>query len=209
MHDDTVDRTTDGTGSPSDMTYEEISRLTVDDGNNIENYPNTKVPTLEEYLDVCKKYGLHPVIEIKENADTATIPELAELLKAREEKDMFYVISFGREICVSIKKAMPELPVYLLVDDKGLQENIDFAVENHLDGMDIHVFGPEDYAGKVQKAGLDVFVWTIDDMDNAEKYCKLGVIGITTNCLTQEKPNLSKWQKLIWAIKDFFSRFKK
>lgn len=206
MHDDTADRTTNGSGNLSDMTYKEVAALTVDDGNNIEQYPNTKVPTLEEYLDVCKEYGLHPVIEIKENADPKTMPELAALLSSREEKDMFYIISFGREICAEIKECMPDTPVYLLVDEKEQQEDIDFAVENKLDGMDIHVFGPEDYAGKVQKAGLDVFVWTIDDMDNAERFYKYGVTAITTNSLTQEKPQLTFWQKIILAIKKFFHK---
>ncbi len=204
MHDDTADRTTNGSGNLSDMTYKDVAALTVDDGNNIEQYPDTKVPTLEEYLDVCKEYGLHPVIEIKENADPKTMPELAALLSSREEKDMIYIISFGREICAEIKKCMPDTPVYLIVDEKEQQEDIDFAVKNKLDGMDIHVFGPEDYAGKVQKAGLDVFVWTIDDMDNAERFYKYGVTAITTNSLTQEKPQLTFWQKIIFAIKKFF-----
>ena len=64
MHDDTVDRMTDGEGKVSDFTYEEIGALTVDAGNNIDRYPGTRVPTLTEYLDVCKEYGMHPVIEI-------------------------------------------------------------------------------------------------------------------------------------------------
>lgn len=204
MHDNTVDRTTDGTGSPSDMTYEEISKLTVDEGNNIEKYPNTKVPTLEEYLDVCKQYGLHPIIEIKDSADTATMPELAKLLLSREEKDMLNIISFSREICAVIKKEMPETPVYLLVDKKGQQEDIDFAVDNHLDGLDIHVRSSGSYVSRVQEAGLDVFVWTVDDINNAEKCYKRGVTAVTTNCLTQEKPQLTKWQEFIWTIKDLF-----
>ena len=42
MHDETVDRMTDGTGRVADLTYEEICALTVDAGSNIEQYPNTK-----------------------------------------------------------------------------------------------------------------------------------------------------------------------
>ena len=43
MHDKTVDRMTDGEGLVSDFTYEELSALTVDAGNNIEQFPGTKV----------------------------------------------------------------------------------------------------------------------------------------------------------------------
>ena len=205
MHDNTVDAMTDGTGKVCDMTYAEIQTLNVDAGNNIEQYPGLKVATLPEYLDVCKEYGLHPVIEIKSNADPATMDELAELLLAREDKEMFVIISFGREICVRVKELMPEIPVYYLIGFENVsQEDIDFAVENHLDGMDIHVFLPTDYVKAVKKSGLDIFVWTIDDLENAERFYRLGINAITTNSLTQEEPEGSFWQRLLWNLRDWF-----
>ena len=203
MHDETVDKMTTGTGKVADMTYEEIMELDVDVGNNIEKYPNLKVAKLEDYLDVCKKYGLHPVIEIKENADPAYMEELAAILLAREDKAMFVIISFGREICVRVKALMPEIPVYYLIGFEGVsQEDIDFAVNNHLDGMDIHVFLPDDYVNAVKASGLDIFVWTIDDLGNCERYYKLGIHAITTNSLTQEKPEGSFWQRIVWGLRD-------
>lgn len=205
MHNDTVDATTNGTGKISEMTFAEIRELTVVAGNNLEQYPDEKVPMLTEYLDVCKEYGLHPVIEIKDNADPDTMDEVAAILSAREEKDMFVVISFGREICVRMKELMPELPVYYLIGFEGVsQEDIDFAVENHLDGMDIHVFLPNDYVKAVKAAGLDIIVWTIDDLGNARRFYKLGVTAITTNSLTQEEPQGAFWQRILWSLRDFW-----
>ena len=205
MHNDTVDDMTDGTGKVSELTYDEIMQFNVDTGNNIENYPGLKVAKLEEYLDVCKKYGLHPVIEIKDNADPEYMREVADILSAREDKDMFYVISFGREICVKMKNLMPSLPVYYLVSYEDVSpENIDFAVNNHLDGMDIHVYHPKDYVKSVVASGLDVFVWTIDDMDNCEKFYKLGVNAITTNSINQEKPEGNVFQQFLWSLRDFW-----
>ena len=205
MHNDTVDDMTDGTGKVSELTYDEIMQFNVDTGNNIENYPGLKVAKLEEYLDVCKKYGLHPVIEIKDNADPEYMSEVADILSSREEKDMFYVISFGREICVKMKNLMPSLPVYYLVSYEDVSpENIDFAVNNHLDGMDIHVYHPKDYVKSVVASGLDVFVWTIDDMDNCEKFYKLGVNAITTNSINQEKPEGNVFQQFLWSLRDFW-----
>ena len=170
MHNDTVDAMTDGTGPVMEKTYAEMMELNVDVGNNIDQYPGLKVATLEQYLDVCKEYGLHPVIEIKESADPEYMDEVAAILSAREEKDMFYVISFCREICVRMKTLMPALRVYYIISYEDVsRENIDFALESGLDGMDIHVFHPEDYVKDVVNSGLDVFVWTIDDLDNAER----------------------------------------
>ena len=209
MHNDTVDDMTDGTGTVSELTYAEIMEFNVDVGNDIESYPGLKIATLEEYLDVCKQYGLHPVIEIKANADPAYMNEVVEILSAREEKDMFYVISFGREICVRMKTLMPELRVYYIISYEDVsRENIDFALENGLDGMDIHVFHPEDYVKDVVNSKLDVFVWTIDDLDNAERLYNLGVNAITTNSLTQEKPDGNILQKIKWFFRDVFYKIK-
>ena len=207
MHNDTVDDMTDGTGKVSELTYDEIMQFNVDVGSNIENYPGLKVARLEEYLDLCKKFGLHPVIEIKEKADPDYLYEVAAILSGRDEKDRFHVISFGREICLKMKELMPALRVYFIVSYEDVsQENIDFAVSNHLDGMDIHVFHPDDYVKAVVASGLDVFVWTIDDMENCERFYKLGVNAITTNSIHQEAPEGNGFQQFLWLLRDNWYR---
>jgi glycerophosphoryl diester phosphodiesterase len=56
MHDDKVDRTTNGTGAVAEMTFDEIRALDAGDGE--------RVPTLFEVLDVCRvRMPLH--IELK------------------------------------------------------------------------------------------------------------------------------------------------
>ena len=72
MHDDTVDRTTNGTGSVADMTLEQIKAL------NVKIVPGyyEKVPTLEEYLICCKEYNLVPVIEIKASINVANFIQI-------------------------------------------------------------------------------------------------------------------------------------
>ncbi|MBQ6268339.1 MAG: hypothetical protein IJK64_11295 [Clostridia bacterium] len=205
MHNDDVEDMTDGTGKVSELTYDEIMQFNVDVGSNIENYPDLKVAKLEDYLDICKKYGLHPVIEIKSNVDPAYMNELAPVLLSRDDRDMFVIISFGREICLRIKELIPEIPVYYLIGFEDVsQEDIDFAVNNKLDGMDIHVFLPDDYVKAVIASGLDVFVWTIDDIDNCERFYKLGVNAITTNSINQETPEGNTFQQFLWTLRDYW-----
>lgn len=76
MHDATVDRTTDGTGTVREMTLAQIKALTIKD------YPafqDEKVPTFEEFMRHCFKLNLHPYIEWSEteveptSADALTI----------------------------------------------------------------------------------------------------------------------------------------
>lgn len=58
--------------------------------------------------------------------------------------------------------------------------------------MDIHVFLPKDCVKAVVNSGLDVFVWTIDDIGNCERFYRLGVTAITSNSPTQEPPQANE-----------------
>lgn len=65
LHNERVDDMTDGTGKVREKTLAEVKALTIDAGANIQDYPNLQIPTLEEYLTICKKYGVIATIEIK------------------------------------------------------------------------------------------------------------------------------------------------
>lgn len=205
MHDDTVDRMTDGEGKVKDLTYAEIRALTVDAGSNVERFPETKVPTLTEYLDVCKEYGLHPVIEIKGNATVADMDSLAALLSARGEKDMFTLISFGRAQLSRIKELLPEIPAFLLVSTEAGEEAIDFCRANRIDGLDFICLLEDALIKKIVASGLKTMAWTVDDIDGADRLYRLGVRDITTNRLTQNEPQGNAFQRLLWRLKDYFA----
>ncbi|WP_412936237.1 glycerophosphodiester phosphodiesterase [Lactiplantibacillus plantarum] len=59
MHDDTVDRMTDGTGNVSDFTLDQLKQMTVDAAFSGKNDYNTiRVPTLAEILHEVNQYGM-------------------------------------------------------------------------------------------------------------------------------------------------------
>ena len=212
MHDDTVDRTTDGEGYISDLTYAEICGLTIDSGSNIGDYPDTKVPTLTEYLDVCKEYGMHPVIEIKECAPVESLDALAELLSAREEKNMFVIITFGKEHAARMKKLMPKTPVYFLiggVPEEEYNEGIRFCLLNRLDGISFAEVWDRDVVMRTQLSGLKTWVWAPDSLETVEKYYRWGVRDFTTNALTPTEPEGDRTpnELFIRKVRDFFYRF--
>ncbi len=181
MHDNSVDRTTDGTGAVQEMSFAQIQALHIDAGNGLDRFPDEKVPTLTEYLDLCKTYGLHPVIEIKA-CPVEQMDDLGRLLSAREEKESFVLISFSRDDLVRIKTLMPQNPVWLLTES-ATQDDIDFCLQNGIDGLDFkHVTKPG-VARAAAKAGLKTVVWTVDDLRKVRKFYDLGVTGFTTNAL--------------------------
>ncbi|MEN6574776.1 MAG: glycerophosphodiester phosphodiesterase family protein, partial [Phycisphaerales bacterium] len=56
------------------------------------------------------------------------------------------------------------------------------AKDHGLDGLDVHYAGvTEEFVRAVRAAGLGLYVWTVDDPDEAARLVALGVDGITTN----------------------------
>lgn len=67
LHDETIDRTSNGSGRVDEMTYDEL--LQYDFGSwKSPKYAGTKIPTFEEFIRCCKALGLHPYIEVENHA---------------------------------------------------------------------------------------------------------------------------------------------
>lgn len=77
IHDGTIDRTFNGTGTVEEMTLEELRQYRMDilpkyytGDKRIEDFSDhdRQIPLFSEYLDICKKYGSIPFIELKSSA---------------------------------------------------------------------------------------------------------------------------------------------
>ena len=67
IHDDTINRTSNGSGTVGNLNYQDL--LNYDFGSwKDSKYTGTKIPTFTEFILLCKNIGLHPYIEIKHNA---------------------------------------------------------------------------------------------------------------------------------------------
>ncbi len=108
--------------TPEDMTLNEIKRLRAVSGNNLEKYKNdlsaTTVPTLEEYLEVCKRYNVVPVIEIKDyygemcsGAEDPGLKDMRELYRITQNimgERQFAFISFFTDSLIRMKQVANE-----------------------------------------------------------------------------------------------------
>lgn len=152
-----------------------------------------KMPLLEELLaTIPNKPGKRVFIEIKIGPEAAA-PVVDAIKKAGRPPEQTAVISFKLDSCAATKKLMPELKVYYLAEFKvdkktgkqppGIDELIKMAKDNNLDALDLSYKGPLDADGvkRIHAAGLECYVWTVDELDIAKKYIAMGVDGITTN----------------------------
>ena len=188
IHDDTVDAMTDGEGKVSDFTLEEIRKLTLDEGNGIENYDNLKIPTLEEVLEVLGNSDTRPVIEIK-GCDVKYIPSLKETLDKYGLAEKSSIISFTREYLEHYRKVDPEARIMLLVSVIS-EGDVQWCLENGVDTVNFNYFNfsksIKGYKAAKEK-GLSLAAWTVDNTVYKDVMVLFGVETITTNKLIIKK----------------------
>ena len=66
-HNDTIDQYCNGVGKISEMSYSEINRFEIVNGNRVECFgkEERKIPLFSEYLSICRRFGSIPFIELK------------------------------------------------------------------------------------------------------------------------------------------------
>lgn len=181
MHDGDIGRTTNGKGNIAEMTLEELSAFTLDKGNGLKEYPNEKIPTLEQVLDVCAEYEIRPIIELK-GGESKDIEGLSELLKDRGFVSKVVIISFNGEYLSQLHRLNPDLELWYLVQEIT-EETIDFCRENGIKSLDFNHKNEANYdmLSKVTEAGLFPSAWTVDDPHKAAMLSERGVSFITSN----------------------------
>jgi glycerophosphoryl diester phosphodiesterase len=151
-------------------------------------FAGEKIPTLEEMLATVPR-GKRVLIEVK--CGVEIVPELRRVLKASKLKpEQTPIISFHADVIAAVKKARPDLAAYWIVslDEKkkkapDAETLIATAREIKADGLDLSASPKLDaaYADKVKKAGLKLYVWTVNDVKVARQMVQIGVDGITTD----------------------------
>lgn len=187
IHDATTKRTAGVDRKVAETALPELRLLDVGKWKN-PKFAGEKIPTLDEMLATVPD-GKAAYIEVK--CGPEIVPELTRVLKATKLKPaQLPVISFNAAVIAAVKAARPDIPAYWLVslDRKGAKpptaaELIAKAKELRADGLDLSATASLDeaFAAEVKKAGLKLYVWTVNDAAVAKRMAKLGVDGITTD----------------------------
>ena len=188
MHDDDLRRTTNGHGKITERTLAEVSALKIDNGANIENYTDLRVPTFEETMALLDRYypNTKPMIEIK-SIGKNNLDSLIEFFKdyaARGRSTI--IISFDKDIIDTLYKECPEQTYWLLTSELS-DEAVDFC-KNHgnmraaFNGNNAK--NTDSVINAAIDAGIPLAAWTVDSPDTLKNLYDLGVRYFTTNCIT-------------------------
>jgi glycerophosphoryl diester phosphodiesterase len=186
IHDDTLDRTTNGKGPVLEQTFEELKRL--DAGSWFApRFSAERIPELAEVMELTAGRCMLN-IEIKESAFEADYPadaiehQVVKLVKTSGAMDRVIISSFDARILERIA-ALDAPPAVAYISDHGA----DKSVLEMLLKMRAFSWHPRftvltrDQVGLMHAAGLKVFPWTINARAEAEKLLALGVDGLICN----------------------------
>ncbi len=141
-----------------------------------------RLPSLDEYIDCCKKYEKICVLEFKNGIEKADIGRIVEHFRAAEYLDRVIFISFCLENLIDLREICPNHPVQYLTHE--LREEV-FEVAN-ANRMDIDTDWKsvtKEWVDRLHHAGLKLNAWTVNDPEVAERFADWGVDYITTNIL--------------------------
>ncbi len=197
MHDETVDRTTDGTGRLEQMTLAEVKALdagyywTDDEG---QTYPfrgqGITVATLEELFQAFPDMPMN--IEIKLVENIPVVEPFCQMIRQYGKQDQILVASFHEDAMSEFRAACPEVAT-----SASQNEVINFFAR-HFVGLaasysppaqavqvpeyrsGIHILTPR-FVEDAHSRGMDVHVWTVNEAEDMQRMIDLGVDGIITD----------------------------
>ena len=188
MRDGDLGRTANGRGEIAEGTRAVVRARGIDNGANIENYTDLRVPTFEETMALLDRYypNTKPMIEIK-SIGKNNLDSLIEFFKdyaARGRSTI--VISFDKDIIDTLYKECPEQTYWLLTSELS-DEAVDFC-KNHgnmraaFNGNNAK--NTDSVINAAIDAGIPLAAWTVDSPDTLKNLYDLGVRYFTTNCIT-------------------------
>lgn len=174
IHDNTLDRTTSGTGVVNLFTLSELKTL------RIENL--YEIPTLEEVLDLIDN-KIFVNIELKGKNTAKPVADLIEsyILEKNWTYDHFIVSSFDWNALQEVRTLSPNIAIGVLTQtDLGLATGFADFIQAKSIHPYFHLLTIENTA-LMQQKGFQVFPWTVNELEDIQKIKSFQVDGIISD----------------------------
>ncbi|ORN11419.1 Glycerophosphoryl diester phosphodiesterase [Lentilactobacillus parabuchneri] len=170
MHDEKINRTTDGSGLIRSYTLKELQQFHMRDGETI--------PMLKDLLSLAVHRPVHLNLEFKTNK--IHYPNIEQIvLDLVKQYDLTYPVIYSSFNLDSLKKAYQIDPSqqYCLLSDHVIKDAKALIIKEHLAGLHLSHYQP--------LANVDERIWTVDDPKTQEKLLADHVAGIITDNFEQ------------------------
>lgn len=179
MHDQTVNRTTNGHGRISELSWEEVSQL--DAGSSFSpEFKGEPVPSLDSVLELIKESPANLVLEVKQPSLYPGIElQIAEAIQKSNLNDRITVVSFDHDWLNSFNQVAPDVSLgHLYIFPYATRQ----IPANRI--VDVHwpsVLLDPTLVKRMKLQGHRVWVWTVNNVHLMRLLIWLGVDGITSD----------------------------
>ena len=182
IHDDTTARVAIDSLVVEESTYDTLRNLLLKEKNGEKGRTDIRIPSLQEYISICKHYDKIAVLELKNHFEKEDVWEICSIIEEMGYMENVIFISFDYENMVTLREKYPNQPAQFL-DYKGEADLIDRLKAHNLD-LDIsHKVLTKELIDACHAEGIKVNCWTVDDVEIANRLIDWGVDFITTNIL--------------------------
>lgn len=173
IHDETVDRTTNGVGAISAMALSAVRELDAGAGQ--------QIPTLAETIDLIRGRALL-VVEIKQADIEAALVRVIRDLGATTDCEAH---SFAPGIVAQIRAAEPRMAAALLAFGREITDwpvFFDLALSLNAQGVSVHgAYSKPAVVRAAQRRSLTFTAWMVDEEKHIRAMCEAGVDRICTS----------------------------
>ncbi|MBE6593202.1 MAG: hypothetical protein E7642_04325 [Ruminococcaceae bacterium] len=182
IHDDDLKRVAGLDMGVETSNFDDLRAVRMTDRDGVTARADIFLPTLEEYLSICKKYGKVAVLELKRDMERQHVEGIAAAVDAAGMFENTTFISFSKNNMIYLRDARPDANAQFLTSTLS-EENIAFILDNKLDADIYHKSMTKEFVDLMHANGRVVNVWTVDTVADAEAVREMGVDMITSNIL--------------------------
>ena len=184
IHDETLDRTTDGEGPVLRQTVERLR--TLDAGSWFDpGFAGEKIPTLADALDHVASRAHHIYPELKGIRRLSDVDGMVRIVQDRAMSDHTTFISIDWSILERVRARHATIRIgFIVVTADLFDEALSRAVADPAAIIDLNHKIALDDPSVVQRAkdkGVEVVTWTVNQPDEAKRLRRAGVTGFTTD----------------------------
>lgn len=183
IHDQTVDRTTNGSGRVNQMTLEALKKL--DASFRFKEFACVGIPTLDEVFEsVGKRIFINVELTNYASRNDELVPLVADIVKWHNMQKAVLFSSFLPGNLRKIKLLLPEVPVALLASQGWMGAAARSALFIQLSPAIIHPYLTDvnqRFMDTERKRGRRVHAWTVNDEMDLKRLLALGVDGFFTD----------------------------
>lgn len=182
IHDDDTERVALDRLIVEETTFETLRSLRLCDKDGKRGRKDLILPSLQEYIQICKKYEKISILELKNHFDPDDLDRIIEIIVNEGWLDHTIFISFDLPNLICMREKLPCQKLQFLISDYP-DWLMNTLKQHHLD-LDIYYKAlTKERVDALHAEGIEINVWTVDRLEDAERLSQWGIDYITSNII--------------------------